>query len=178
LQETALRGLADRLVLLGTFGKALGGFGAYVAGPPEAVDYLVNFGRGFIFSTSLPPAVLGSNLGALEALEEEAEAWRPAQLQRISAYAREELQKRGLDLGSSQSHIAPVRLGSPERASLVSAFFFDHGIHAPAIRPPTVPPGTSRLRINFTAAFSEEDVTRLGDALEAALQSAQAAPRA
>jgi 8-amino-7-oxononanoate synthase len=178
LQETALRGLADRLVLLGTFGKALGGFGAYVAGPPEAVDYLVNFGRGFIFSTSLPPAVLGSNLGALEALEEEAEAWRPAQLQRISAYAREELQKRGLDLGSSQSHIAPVRLGSPERASLVSAFLFDHGIHAPAIRPPTVPPGTSRLRINFTAAFSEEDVTRLGDALEAALQSAQAAPRA
>ncbi len=171
-----LRGLGhpDRVLLMGTFGKALGSFGAYIAGPAEAVDALINFGRGFIFSTSLPPAVIGANLGALEAAQSEAEAWRPERLHAVSTFAREALRKRGFDLGPTESQIIPVRLGSPERAARVSTALFDCGIHAPAIRPPTVPAGTSRLRINLTAAFTEEDVLRICAALEAAVKTVDA----
>lgn len=171
LHLQGLRGLPDRVVLMGTFGKALGSFGAYVAGPPEAVDYLINFGRGFIFSTSLPPAVLGANLGALEVVQSEEEAWRPQQLLTIAAFARKELRNRGFDLGVSESHIVPIHMQTPERAVSVAALLLKDGIHAPAIRPPTVPEGTSRLRLNLTAAFTEEDVMRLVDALERSLRA-------
>lgn len=163
------QGLPERVMMLGTFGKALGSFGAYVAGPTEVVDYLINFGRGFIFSTSLPPAVLGANLGALEAVQSEEEKWRPQNLRDISAFARREFRRRGFDLGTSESHIAPIRLGSSQQSVEVSALLFKEGIHAPAIRPPTVPEGTSRLRLNFTSAFTQEDVLHIADALERAV---------
>jgi len=162
-------GLPERVILMGTFGKALGGFGAYAAASAEIIEYLVNFGRGFIFTTSLPPAVLGSNLGALEALQDAEEAWRPQHLKDLSLFARNTLRARGFDLGACESHILPVRLGNPQRAASVSALLFKEGVHAPAIRPPTVPEGTSRLRLNLTAAFTEEDVLRLADALERAV---------
>ncbi len=174
LHLDGLRGLPDRVILMGTFGKALGSFGAYAVGPKETIDYLINFGRGFIFSTSLPPAVLGANLGALETVQSEAEAWRPKQLKTIAAFAREEFRRSGFDLGPSESHIVPVRLGTPERAAAVSVKLFEVGIHAPAIRPPTVPEGTSRLRLNLTSAFTEEDVLRLVNALEQAVRAVDA----
>lgn len=163
-------GLADQTVLMGTFGKAFGSFGAYAVGPVETIDYLINFGRGFIFTTSLPPAVVGANLGALELVQSEAEAWRPKQLHEVSTFARQELRHRGFDLGTSESHIAPVRLGNLQRTAAVAALLFKAGIHAPAIRPPTVPEGTSRLRLNLTSAFTREDVLHLVNALEHAVK--------
>jgi 8-amino-7-oxononanoate synthase len=168
LHEKGLAGLPERTVFLGTFGKALGSFGAYVSGPAEIRDFLVNFGRGFVFSTALPPAVVGANLGALELLADPAEAWRPAKLAAIARFAHAELQRRGFDTGASAGHIIPVLLGTPERALAVSAALLRAGFHAPAVRPPTVPAGTARLRLSLTAAFEEADVLALADALEAA----------
>jgi len=168
-------GLAEQVILMGTFGKAMGSFGAYAAAPADAIEYVVNFGRGFIFSTSLPPAVLGANFGALEMVQRSEEAWRREHLASLSLFARQTLRERGFDLGLSESHILPVRLGSPIRALSVSAFLFKEGIHAPAIRPPTVPEGTARLRLNLTAAFTQEDVMRLVDMLDRAIAVTDAA---
>jgi 8-amino-7-oxononanoate synthase len=166
LHEQGLQGIPERTILMGTFGKALGSFGAYVAGPPEIREYLGNFGRGLIYSTSLPPAVLGANLGALEVLADPKEAARAQKLQAISAFARESLKRRGYDTGASQSHIVPILLGTAENAVRLSAALLRKGFHAPAIRPPTVPAGTSRLRLNLTAAFEEKDITDFIRALE------------
>ena len=168
LHERGLQGIPERTIFMGTFGKALGGFGAYVVGSPEIRDFLVNFGRGFIFSTSLPPAVLGAGLGALEVLAKPEEAWRVKKLHAIAAFAREALKRRGFDTGDSQSHILPVLLGTPENAVRISGALLRAGFHVPAIRPPTVPVGTSRLRLNLTAAFEEADVLGFIKALEAA----------
>jgi 8-amino-7-oxononanoate synthase len=170
IHQRALTGLPERAILLGTFGKALGSFGAYVVGAPEVRDVLVNFGRGFVFSTSLPPAVLGANLGALEALADPGESWRPEKLAAISAFTRTELNRRGFSTGKSSGHIIPVMLGTSGEAVTVSASLLRAGFHAPAIRPPTVPEGTARLRLSLTAAFEEADVLSLVDALEAAVQ--------
>lgn len=168
LHERGLAGLPDRTLFLGTFGKALGSFGAYVSGPAEVRDFLINFGRGFVFSTALPPAVLGASLGALETVALPAEAWRAEKLAAVSAFARAELNRRGFDTGTSAGHIVPVLLGTSERAAAVSAALLRAEFHAPAIRPPTVPAGTARLRLNLTAAFDEADVRSLADALEIA----------
>jgi 8-amino-7-oxononanoate synthase len=168
LHKQGLAGLPERTILLGTFGKALGSFGAYVSGPPEIRDYLINFGRGFIFSTALPPAVIGANLGALEVVADPAETWRAEKLAAISSFARATLGQRGFDMGSSSGHIIPVLLGAPEMAVAVSTALLGAGFHVPAIRPPTVPAGTARLRLSLTAAFEEPDVVALVDALVAA----------
>jgi 8-amino-7-oxononanoate synthase len=170
LHKRGLIGIPERTVFLGTFGKALGGFGAYVSGPPEIRETLINFGRGFVFSTALPPAVIGANLGALEALADPAESWRMKKLETIAAFARTELKNRGFDIGAASGHIIPVLLGTPEEAVTVSAALLRAGFHAPAIRPPTVPAGTSRLRLSLTAAFEETDVLSFLDALETAVQ--------
>ncbi|HEX2613801.1 MAG TPA: 8-amino-7-oxononanoate synthase [Fibrobacteria bacterium] len=170
LHERALRGVPGRTILLGTFGKALGGFGAYVVGAPEVRDFLINFGRGFVFSTSLPPAVIGANLAAMEAADDTTEAWRAEKLAAISGFARAELAKRGFDTGKAVGHIVPVILGDAARAGAVSAALLRHGFHAPAVRPPTVPAGTARLRLSLTAAFEESDVLSLCEALEASVK--------
>ena len=168
LHEQGLQGIPERTIFMGTFGKALGSFGAYVVGPPEIREYLVNFGRGFIYSTSLPPAVLGANLGALEIVTHPREAGRIKKLLAISAFAREALKRSGFDTGASQSHIIPILLGTPENAVRIATALLRAGFHAPAIRPPTVPAGTSRLRLNLTAAFEEKDITEFIRALEVA----------
>ncbi len=173
LSQSAV-GLPERTILLGTFGKALGSFGAYVVGAPEVREALVNFGRGFIFSTALPPAVLGANIAALETVADPAEAWRADALASITAFARRELNRRGFDTGASVGHIVPVMLRSSRQAAAVSAALLQAGFHVPAIRPPTVPEGTARLRLSLTAAFDENDVLSLVNALEHALREAGA----
>ncbi len=169
LHKQGLGGLPERTILLGTFGKALGSFGAYVAAPPEIRDHLVQFGRGFIYSTALPPAVLGANIAALAAVQDPAEARRRDKLASISAFARAELHRHGFDTGESAAHIVPVLLGSPDMAVAVSSALLRAGFHVPAIRPPTVPAGTARLRLSLTCAFEEADVIALAKALAEAL---------
>lgn len=159
-----------RLIAMGTFGKAYGGFGAYLAGPSPVIDWLVNAARSFIFSTALPPAVLG---GALEALEvAEREPWRREKLAEAAALARELFRARGFDIGRSQSHIVPVITGSNAAAADLSAALFREGFHAPPVRHPTVPEGTARLRINLTSEIGREDVAALAEALERARDAA------
>lgn len=176
LHARAFGGLPERTILLGTFGKALGGFGAYVVAPRAVRDYLVNFGRGFVFSTSPPPAVLGAALGALEVLVQPEEAWRPSRLAEVSTRVREGLRARGFDTGAAAGHIVPVLLGTPERALAVSRALLQAGYHVPAIRPPTVPAGTARLRLSLTAAFTDAEADALVEAVAAAVARADGRP--
>jgi 8-amino-7-oxononanoate synthase len=152
---------------MGTFGKAYGGFGAYVAGPPDAIDYLVNAARGFIFSTALPPAVAGAALEALRTAE--AEPWRRAKLAENAAFARGLFRGRGFDIGDSESHIVPVIAGSNRSAMRLSEALFHAGYHAPPVRHPTVPEGRARLRINLTCEIERAEIESLADELSSAL---------
>ena len=152
--EMGLAGEADAVV--GTFSKALGSYGAFVAGDGEIIDAVRNFGRAFIFSTSLPPAVVGTNLAALELVEGD-----PSRGERVLAMARELrafLAGLGLDTGDSVTQIVPVMLGGNEAALAARDRLLTHGVYAAAIRPPTVPPGTARLRLSLRADLTDEDL--------------------
>lgn len=156
-----------RILIMGTFGKAYGGFGAYIAGPAEAIDWLANAARSFIFSTALPPAVAGAALEAIRVAEEE--PWRRERLAAIAAYTRGLFRSRGFDIGSSESHIVPVIAGSDRAALRLSEALYHAGYHAPAVRPPTVPEGTARLRINLTCEIEEKEIDALADEISGAL---------
>jgi 8-amino-7-oxononanoate synthase len=152
---------------MGTFGKAYGGFGAYVAGPPPAIDWLINTARPFIFSTALPPAVAGAALEALRTAE--AEPWRREKLAGNAAFARGLFRERGFDIGASESHIVPVIAGSNRAAVRLSEALFHAGYHAPPVRHPTVPEGRARLRINLTCGIERAEIASLADELSSAL---------
>lgn len=159
------RGLSgDADIVIGTFSKALGGFGGYVACSETMRDYLVNRCGGVIYSTALPPPVLGAIDAALDLVPfMDAERARVASLAmrfRAGANARQ------LDTGASTTQIVPVILGSPEAAVAMSGRLRQAGFWAVAIRPPTVPAGTARLRLAFTAAHQESDIDRLLEALD------------
>jgi 8-amino-7-oxononanoate synthase len=158
---------SGRILIMGTFGKAYGGFGAYLAGPSDAIDWLVNTARSFIFSTALPPAAAGAALEALKVAEEE--SWRRERLAENAAYARDLFQRRGFQTGASQSHILPVIAGSDKAALRLSEALYHAGYHAPAVRPPTVPEGTARLRINLTCGIAKAEIDALADEISGSL---------
>lgn len=152
-------------LIMGTFSKALGGFGAYIAGSQVLIDYLVNAASGFIFTTAPPPAVLGAIDAALD-LVPGMDAER-AHLAALGSRLRLGLAALGLDHGDSSTQIVPAVIGSEEDALALSAQLETAGFLASAIRPPTVPPGTSRLRLALRATHSEADIDALLSALEA-----------
>ena len=152
-------------LIMGTFSKALGGFGAYVAGSQALIDYLVNTASGFIFTTAPPPAVLGAIDAALD-LVPGMDAER-AHLAALGDRLRAGLSRLGLDHGASSTQIVPAVIGAEADAMALSARLETAGLLASAIRPPTVPPGTSRLRIALRASQSEADVDALLTAIEA-----------
>ena len=156
-----LSGLAPGRIdlAMGTFSKALGGFGAYVAGSRALCDFLVNACSGFIYTTALPPAVLGAMDAALD-LAPTLDAER-ARLAASGERLRAALQGMGLDTGASSTQIVPAIVGDEARALAVAAGLEQRGLLAVAIRPPTVPAGTSRLRIALSAAHRDDDVSRL-----------------
>lgn len=156
-----------KVLVMGTFGKAYGGFGAYLAGPPDAIEWLANAARSFIFSTALPPAAAGAALEALKVAEEE--TWRRERLAETAGYARELFRKRGFRTGSSESHILPVIAGGDRAALRLSEALYHAGYHAPAVRPPTVPDGTARVRINLTSEIGKAEIDALADELSGAL---------
>jgi len=161
-------GLASNLpgafdLVMGTFSKALGCFGAYVAGSRLLIDYLVNCCGGFIFSTAPPPSMLGAIDAALDlAPQMEAERDKLAQL---GVRLRARLAAAGLHSGPSSTQIVPVIVGEAERTLALSGALASEGMLAAAIRPPTVPAGTSRLRIVLRATHEAEDIDRLADTL-------------
>ncbi|KMS55245.1 8-amino-7-oxononanoate synthase [Novosphingobium barchaimii LL02] len=152
-------------LVMGTFSKALGGFGAYVAGSQVLIDYLVNAASGFVFTTAPPPAVLGAIDAALD-LVPGMDAER-AHLASLGDRMRSGLARLGLDHGASSTQIVPAMIGAEDEAMALSARLEQAGFLASAIRPPTVPPGTSRLRLALRAGHSPADIDALLAAIEA-----------
>lgn len=152
-------------LVMGTFSKALGGFGAYVAGSRVLIDYLINTSSGFIFTTAPPPAVLGAIDAALD-LVPGMDAER-AHLAALGDRLRAGLARLGIDHGASSTQIVPAVIGPEDAALALSAKLDAAGFLVSAIRPPTVPPGTSRLRIALHASHAEADVDALLAAIEA-----------
>ncbi len=164
-----LAGLAPGRIdlAMGTFSKALGGFGAYVAGSRALCDYLINACSGFIYTPALPPAVLGAMDAALD-LVPTLDAER-ARLAAAGDNLRAALRGMGLDTGASSTQIVPAIVGDEARALALASGLEQRGLLAVAIRPPTVPAGTSRLRVTLSAAHRDVDVARLIDGFAAAL---------
>ena len=155
----------DVPILMGTLGKALGTFGAFVAGSEALVETLLQTGRTYMYTTALPPAVAAATRESLRVLEDE--PWRRRRVLEHVAYFRQESSGLGLRLMDSRTPIQPVVLGSEAATVAASDALREHGLWVPAIRPPTVPAGSARLRITFSAAHETSDVDRLLEALAA-----------
>ncbi len=158
-------GLGERVFLqMGTLGKALGGFGAYVAGSQALCDLLINRCRSFIFTTSLPPAVMAMAIAAIDFLYKEPQ--RRLALWHNCRAIREGLLKQGFSLGQSQSQILPLIIGDAGKCMSFSERLLQKGVFAHGIRPPTVPPGTARLRITVMATHKHEHLHQALKAFE------------
>ncbi|TBW06781.1 8-amino-7-oxononanoate synthase [Azotobacter chroococcum subsp. isscasi] len=156
-------GLDEVPVLVGTLGKAFGTAGAFVAGSEALIETLIQFARPYIYTTSQPPAVACATLKSLELLR--TEGWRREHLNRLIARFRAGAAELGLTLMDSPTPIQPLVIGDSARAMDFSRLLREHGFLVGAIRPPTVPAGTARLRVTLSAAHSEEQVDRLLAAL-------------
>jgi glycine C-acetyltransferase/8-amino-7-oxononanoate synthase len=159
-------GLKDcnRLIVMGTMGKALGCFGAFVAGSRVLIDYLVNRARSFIFTTAMPPANVASALAALDLVEQEPTLRE--RLQENTDFMHSELRSLGFDLGSSQTQIIPIMAGEASTAVAMAADLMEQGIFLQAIRPPTVPQGAARLRLTITALHTRQQLEQVVTALK------------
>jgi 8-amino-7-oxononanoate synthase len=153
----AAAGLSGEVdVVVGTLGKALGSYGAYVCASAETVDYLINRARPFIFSTAPPPPAVGAARAALGVLEAE-----PERVERLAANARtlrEALGAEGLIAGASTTQIVPVMVGEAEPTMDLCERALERGVFAQGIRPPTVPEGSSRLRFTVMATHEPEEL--------------------
>jgi 8-amino-7-oxononanoate synthase len=154
-------------VLIGTFGKALGTFGAFVAGDEDVIELLIQRARSYIYTTALPPAVAAATRRALRVVREQ--AWRREALQARIAQFREGAALRGLAVMPSTTPIQPLVLGDEATALAASSRLAEAGYRVTAIRPPTVPAGTARLRITLSAAHTPQQVEGLLVALEQAV---------
>ncbi len=159
--SAALPGQID--LVMGTFSKAFGCFGAYVAGSQLLIDYLINACGGFIFSTAPPPAMLGAIDAALDLVP--GMTAERARLATLADGLRARLQAARIDTGASATQIVPAIVGDASTALALADAVAANGMLAAAIRPPTVPAGTSRLRIALHATHDEADVERLADTI-------------
>jgi 8-amino-7-oxononanoate synthase len=150
-------------ILMGTLGKAIGSFGAFVAGSETLIETLIQFARTYIYTTALPPAVAAATSASLDLVRHE--AWRRDHLQQLIARFRHGAEQLGLALMPSGSAIQPLLVGDAGRALELSEKLAARGLWISAIRPPTVPPGSARLRITLSAAHSEAQVDTLLAAL-------------
>jgi glycine C-acetyltransferase len=153
-------GIEDsRIIQMGTLGKALGSFGAYVAGTHDIIERLKNSARSFIYTTALPPSVCASAEAAIGIVEKEPK--RRERLLKHAEFLRHEFLSMGLDVMGSETQIIPVLIGDARKAVALSRALMDKGFYVHAVRPPTVPAGTSRLRVTPVAAHTEEDLRAL-----------------
>jgi glycine C-acetyltransferase/8-amino-7-oxononanoate synthase len=143
-------------VIVGTLGKALGSYGAFAACDRELARYLVNAARTFIFSTAPPPPAVAGAIAALDELER-----RPERVRKLATNARalrDALEREGFDMRGSRTQIVPLIVGDPRLAMELCEAALERGVFAQAIRPPTVPPTTSRLRLAVMASHREEEL--------------------
>ncbi|GAB2893462.1 8-amino-7-oxononanoate synthase [Microbulbifer echini] len=155
-------------VIMGTLGKAAGNAGAFVAGSSALIDYLVQFARPYIYTTGMPPAVAAGSIAAVERMRSEPELAR--RLQENIAHFRQRAAQLNLPLAGSSTAIQPLLLGCEKTVMSVSAKLECRGFLVGAIRPPTVPVGTARLRITLSAAHSHDQINALLDELVSVLQ--------
>jgi glycine C-acetyltransferase/8-amino-7-oxononanoate synthase len=156
-------------VVIGTLSKALGSYGAFACCEPELAELLINRSRTLIYSTALPPPVVAAALAALRLVRDE-----PGIVERLWANARTlriELGRHGLPIGVADMPIVPVVVGDPHAATDLCEQVLREGVFAQAIRPPTVPPGTSRLRLVATAGHNRQDLTHAARTVAAAMSS-------
>jgi glycine C-acetyltransferase/8-amino-7-oxononanoate synthase len=164
LAQEGLEGEVDAIV--GTLGKALGSYGAYVCADEEMVRYLINTARSFIFSTAPPPPAIAGALASLELLQE-----RPHRVERLCANARvlrRALASEGFAVPEGDMHIVPLVIGDERDTLRLCQEAIEHGVFAQAIRPPTVPAGTSRLRLAAMASHTAADMRMAAEVLAAA----------
>jgi len=165
-------GVGERVtVRMGTLGKALGGYGAFVAGSRDLIETLVNRARAYVFSTALPPSIVAAARAAIAIVRAEPELrerlWRNARRMHAALAAA------GLDPAPLASPILPLVAGESRAALRVAAHAFERGILAPAIRPPTVPAGTARLRVTPMATHDGEQIDRAAAVLVEAFRRAR-----
>jgi len=157
--SVAAAGLSGEVdVVMGTLGKALGSYGAYVCANRETTDYLLNTARSFVFSTALPPSVAAAGLAALELLESQ-----PERVERLAANARtlrDALAGEGLGTDGTETQIVPLPVGDAATAMDLCERILERGVFAQGIRPPTVPEGSSRLRFTVMSTHRREDLER------------------
>lgn len=153
-------------IQMGTLSKALGSYGAFVAGSRELIDLLINRARSFIFTTALPPASAGAALEALRIIEREPE--RRERLWRNASLLKEGLTSSGFDIGSSETFIIPVIIGGARECLGMAEALLGEGVFAQAIRPPSVPEGVSRLRVVPTAEHTTDDIESATEAFRRA----------
>ena len=146
-------------LLMATFGKALGAFGAFIAGEAELIECLIQTGRTYIYTTALPPALAMTACRALDLVERE--RWRAHHLNALIARFKCGATQLGLPVADTSTPIQPLHLGDTRRATEISELLFAKGIFVAAIRPPTVPKHTARLRISLTAAHTEGQIDQL-----------------
>jgi 8-amino-7-oxononanoate synthase len=146
-------------VLVGTLGKAFGTAGAFVAGSEALIETLIQKSRSYIFTTAMPAAVAAATRKSLQLLEKE--SWRREKLQSLIGHFRKGAKELGLDLIDSMTAIQPIVIGSSEQTLALSEKLLEKNILISAIRPPTVPEGTARLRITFSADHTEGHVDNL-----------------
>lgn len=163
LLESLALGQEEVPILMGTLGKAFGTFGAFVAGQKDLIDYLLQRARTAIYTTALPPALAVATMASLTLLQEE--GWRREHLRRLIERLRQGAKDLSLPLMASGSPIQPFLCGSPLAATALADQLLDRGFWVSAIRPPTVPRGTARLRVTLTAGHTYDQVDALLDAL-------------
>ena len=151
-------------IAMGTFGKALGGFGAFVAGDDTLRDFLINKARPFIFTTGLPPAVIASGIAALEILEEEP-GLRDTLWENVRFF-KKKVDALGFNTGKSTTQIIPVIVGDASLAVRMGEMLFDEGVCIQGIRPPAVPQNSSRLRITITATHTRGELEYALESIE------------
>ena len=160
-------GLVDHVdIHMGTLGKALGGIGAYVAGSRALIDWLVNRARSFVYTTGMPPASAASALAALDIVERETE--RRQRLWDNTRFLSDGLRGLGYRLGESRSQILPIIVGDARQTMALAEAILRRGVFAHGIRPPTVPDGTSRIRVTPMATHTRAQLERTLDAFAAA----------
>ncbi len=150
-------------VVMGTFSKAIGSMGGYVCGDVDLIDFLRNKARSFIYTTALPPAVCAASIAGLELIQKNP-SLRTSLWKNIH-YLRDGLCKLNLNVISSESPIIPILIGDADKAVVISKLLYEKGILIPAIRPPTVPVNSSRLRMTVMSTHTREDMERLLDVL-------------
>lgn len=152
-------------IQMGTLGKGLGSFGAYAAGSADLIDYLRNKARSFIFSTSLPPAVLAASLAAIELVDSAEGAALRSRLQANTRLFSQALLKSGFDILGSVTQIVPLLVGEAQQTMHFSRLLLEKGFFVQGIRPPTVPAGSSRLRCTVMATHEPDELQEAAAAI-------------